>query len=185
MKTLGIILSILGIMSMPASNTIYDYSAKDIDGNNVNLSDYKGKVLLIVNTASECGFTPQYEQLEMIYKRYNQFGFEILGFPCNQFGGQEPGSEEDIKEFCQKNYGVSFPMFSKIDVKGENQHPIYEFLTQKSKNGKLDSEVKWNFQKYLIDKDGKLVEMFKSNVDPVDADFLEKVNRLLFEKEEE
>lgn len=182
MKFLAIAISMLGLMVIPAANSIHTYTANDINDQEVKLSDYDGKIVLIVNTASECGFTPQYEQLQAIYQRYNSFGFEILGFPCNQFGGQEPGNNNQIAQFCSSNYGVTFPMFSKIDVKGENQHPIYKFLTDKELNGVKDSEVQWNFQKYLLDRNGKLVEVYGSDVDPYNADFLEKLNRLLLDQ---
>ncbi len=182
MKILALAISMIGLMSIPATQSIHTLSANDINGQEVNLSDYQGKVLLVVNTASECGFTPQYEQLQMLYQRYESLGFEILGFPSNQFGGQEPGTNQEIAQFCSANYGVTFPMFSKIDVKGANQHPVYAFLTQKSQNGVMDSDVSWNFQKYLIDRDGKLVEVFASNVDPYSEEFIEKLNRLLLDQ---
>lgn len=134
--------------------SIYDYDAKTLDGKPARLSDYKGKVLLVVNTASECGFTPQFEGLEALYKRYSDRGLAILGFPCNQFGKQEPGSAAEIGAFCQKNYGVTFPMFEKIDVNGESAHPLYQWLKQ-SAPGLLGSErIKWNFTKFLIDRTG-------------------------------
>lgn len=136
--------------------TIYQFNMTSIDGENVDLSQYKGKVLIVVNTASECGLTPQYEHLQAFWDSYKDKGVVILGFPANNFGGQEPGSDTEIKGFCQRNYGVTFPMFSKISVTGSDQHPLYQFLTQKKLNGVQDSEVQWNFQKYLIGKDGKL-----------------------------
>lgn len=144
----------------------YQLSAKDIDGKMINFSAFKGKKVMVVNTASECGYTPQYKVLEEVYNEYKSKNFVIIGFPCNQFGGQEPGTESEIKSFCTKNYGVSFLMMSKIDVKGEKQSPIYSWLTKKIENGKLDSEVKWNFQKYLIDENGELKEMLPSSESP-------------------
>lgn len=144
----------------------HSFSAKDIDGNIIDFSKFKGKKVMVVNTASECGYTPQYKALEEVYKANKNKNFVVIGFPCNQFGGQEPGSEREIKSFCSKNYGVSFLMMSKIDVKGNKQHPLYSWLTKKSENGKLDAEVKWNFQKYLINENGELAEMLPSSESP-------------------
>jgi glutathione peroxidase len=144
----------------------HSFSAKDIDGNTIDFSKFKGKKVMVVNTASECGYTPQYKALEEVYKANKNKNFVVIGFPCNQFGGQEPGSEREIKSFCSKNYGVSFLMMSKIDVKGNKQHPLYSWLTKKSENGKLDAEVKWNFQKYLINENGELAEMLPSSESP-------------------
>ncbi len=142
--------------------TVYDFEMPRLNGKPQALADYRGKVLLIVNTASKCGFTPQYEGLEKLYKDYKDKGFEILGFPCNQFGAQEPGSEDDIGEFCQINYGVSFPMFSKIDVNGRGAAPLYKFLKQ-ARKGFLGSErIKWNFTKFLLDREGNVVRRFAS-----------------------
>ena len=138
------------------NRTIYQFTVEDINGNPFALADLKGKKVMIVNTASKCGLTPQYKELEALYERYKDKDFVIIGFPANNFLGQEPGSNEQIASFCSINYGVTFPMMSKISVKGKNMHPLYQFLTQKSKNGVEDSKVKWNFQKYLIGRDGKL-----------------------------
>ena len=138
------------------NQTIYQFTVEDINGKPFALADLKGKKVMIVNTASKCGLTPQYKELEALYKQYKDKDFIIIGFPANNFLGQEPGSNEQIASFCSINYGVSFPMMSKISVKGKNMHPLYQFLTQKSKNGVEDSKVKWNFQKYLIGRDGKL-----------------------------
>jgi glutathione peroxidase len=136
--------------------TVYDYEATTLDGKPARLSDYKGKVLLVVNTASKCGFTPQYEGLEQLYKRYAERGLAVLGFPCNQFGEQEPGTATEIGAFCQKNYGVTFPMFEKIDVNGDSAHPLYQWLKH-SAPGVLGSErIKWNFTKFLIDRSGQV-----------------------------
>jgi glutathione peroxidase len=136
--------------------SIYDYEAKTLDGKPARLADYEGKVLLVVNTASECGFTPQLAGLEAIYERYRERGFAVLGFPCNQFGEQEPGTAAEIGAFCQKNYGVTFPMFEKIDVNGDNAHPLYQWLKH-SAPGVLGSErIKWNFTKFLIDRSGQV-----------------------------
>ncbi|MDX2003263.1 MAG: glutathione peroxidase [Chitinophagales bacterium] len=136
---------------------IYQFTMKSIDGKEVPLSNYKGKVVIIVNTASKCGLTPQYEELEKFYEQYKDKNVAILGFPANNFLWQEPGSDDEIKSFCQKNYGVTFDMFSKISVKGNDIHPLYQFLTSKSLNGAVDAPVSWNFQKFIINKNGKVV----------------------------
>ena len=138
------------------NQTIYQFTVEDINGKPFALANLKGKKVMIVNTASKCGLTPQYKELEALYQQYKDRDFIIIGFPANNFLGQEPGSNEQIASFCSINYGVTFPMMSKISVKGKNMHPLYQFLTQKSKNGVEDSKVKWNFQKYLIGRDGKL-----------------------------
>lgn len=148
--------------------SIYQFTVKDINGDDFSFSDLKGKKILIVNTASKCGLTPQYEQLESLYNTYKNQNFVVVGFPANNFANQEPGSNEEIAEFCQANYGVSFPMMSKISVKGDDMHPLYEFLTQKEKNGVVDSEVEWNFQKYLIDEDGQLAKVISPKTLPTD-----------------
>ena len=138
--------------------TLYDFKAKTLDGKDFDFSSLKGKKVLIVNTASECGFTPQYADLEKLYEKYSPGGkFTILGFPCNQFGGQEPGTNDTIRAFCTRNYGVTFQMMDKVDVKGDHQAPVYKWLTNKSENGVENSEVMWNFQKYMIDENGKYV----------------------------
>jgi len=145
---------------------IYDFSVKDIHGKTVKLDTYKGKALLIVNTASKCGFTPQYKGLEAVYKKLHAKGLEILGFPCNQFGEQEPGSEAEIESFCEINYGVTFPLFAKIDVNGSDAAPLYQYL-KKAKPGLLGSEaIKWNFTKFLVDRKGNVVERYAPNVEP-------------------
>lgn len=146
--------------------TVYDFSAKRLDGTEQSLADYKGQVLLIVNTASECGFTPQYEGLQKLHDELHARGFSVLGFPCNQFGGQEPGNDEQIASFCKLNYGVTFPMFSKIEVNGDGTHPLYTYLKSSGK-GVLGSEgIKWNFTKFLIGKDGKTVKRYAPNAKP-------------------
>ncbi len=144
---------------------LYNLSAKLNNGRNKKLADYEGKVLLIVNTASKCGFTPQYEGLQSLYAKYKARGFEVLGFPCDQFGHQEPSSDAEIKSFCQLNYGVSFPLFSKIEVNGENTHPVFQFLKSK-KGGLLGDSIKWNFTKFLVDKKGRVVERFAPMTTP-------------------
>lgn len=149
-----------------AKQTIYQFKVEDLSGNKFDFAKLKGKKILIVNTASKCGFTPQYEQLEAIYKEYKDKGFVVVGFPANNFKEQEPGTNKEIESFCKLNYGVSFPMMDKISVVGDDMSPIYQFLTQKSKNGLKDSEVKWNFQKYLINEKGELVEVYYSKTKP-------------------
>jgi len=144
---------------------LYDYVVKDETGKAVQLSEYKGKVLLIVNTATGCGFTPQYEGLETLYKKYQAQGFEILDFPCNQFGEQAPGSIVEIKEFCQLNYQTTFPLFAKIEVNGEKEEPLFTYL-KSQKGGLLGSKIKWNFTKFLINKDGEVVERFSPKTTP-------------------
>ncbi|MCA1321153.1 glutathione peroxidase [Bacillus tianshenii] len=147
--------------------SIYEFSAKDLKGNDIPLSEYRGHVVLIVNTASKCGFTPQYEELEQLYKEYADRKFVILGFPCNQFGNQEPGSEDDIGEFCQLNYGVTFPMFAKVDVNGDNAHPLFNYLKENA-TGLLGSKaVKWNFTKFLVNRDGEVVDRIASATSPL------------------
>ena len=148
--------------------SVYDYSAKTLDGQDVSLADYRGQVLLIVNTASKCGFTPQYEGLEALYRDYKDRGLTVLGFPCNQFGAQEPGNAEEIASFCSLTYDVTFPMLAKIDVNGPSAHPLYAFL-KKEQKGLLGTEgIKWNFTKFLIGRDGEVVERFASTTKPED-----------------
>jgi len=156
----------LFIVSLLGAQGIYDFTVKDIDGNDFSLSQLKGKKVMIVNVASKCGLTPQYEQLEQVYKEFKDENFVIIGFPANNFMKQEPGTDEEIKEFCTLNYGVTFPMMSKISVKGKDKAPIYEWLTSEELNGYKNSSVKWNFQKYLIDENGELAEVISPNVKP-------------------
>lgn len=147
-------------------NSIYDMNVNSLTGESVDLSAWRGKVLLIVNTASKCGFTPQYKGLEALHEKYKDQGFEVLGFPCNQFGGQEPGNAEEIGAFCEKNFGVSFPLFEKIDVNGEHAHPLFTLL-KKQAPGILGTEgIKWNFTKFLIGKDGKVLDRFAPTTSP-------------------
>lgn len=156
--------------------TVYDFSAKTITGEEKSLKDYKGKALLIVNVASKCGFTPQYKGLQEVYDKYKDQGLEILGFPCNQFGGQEPGTEADITSFCELNYGVNFPMFAKVDVIGDKAHPLYTYMTEQAPGLLGMKAVKWNFTKFLIGKDGKVVGRFAPQTKPVDLEVeIEKV----------
>jgi glutathione peroxidase len=154
------------------NNSIYNYKVTDINGKIFDFSTLKGKKVLIVNTASNCGFTPQYKELETLYQTYKNNGFVIVGFPANNFGAQEPGSNEEIASFCQKNYGVSFPMMGKVSVKGDDMTAVYQFLTQKSKNGVMDSTVKWNFQKYLINEKGELEKVMGSQTTPLSPEIV-------------
>lgn len=160
-------LTTLGTGNM--SNSIYDFTMKDIDGKAVNLEQYKGKVVMIVNVASKCGYTPQYEGLQEIYETYKSKDFVILGFPANNFKGQEPGSNEEIKEFCTLEYGVEFPMFSKVSVLGDDQDELFDFLTHQG-NPDFTGDISWNFEKFLINKEGKLIRRFKSKVKPESKD---------------
>ncbi|GEP50964.1 glutathione peroxidase [Flavobacterium noncentrifugens] len=152
--------------------SIYQFKAEDLSGNAFDFSTLKGKKVLIVNTASKCGLTPQYEQLETLYEKYKDQNFVIIGFPANNFASQEPGTNAEIGAFCQKNYGVTFPMMSKISVKGDDQNEIYQFLTQKSKNGLQDSEVEWNFQKYLLNEKGELERVISPKTLPTDPEIV-------------
>ncbi|MBO0947113.1 glutathione peroxidase [Fibrella forsythiae] len=156
------------------TKSLYDFSMKSLDGKTVSLSQYKGKKVIILNTASECGYTPQYADWEAFYKQHKD-KVVVLGFPANNFGGQEPGSSEQIASFCQKNYGVTFPLFEKIDVVGENQAPLYKWLTTKSMNGWNEQAPKWNFCKYVVDENGKLTHFFASGVKPNDDSFRKAV----------
>lgn len=162
---------------LPEKANVYKYEVLNIDKEEVSLSDYKGKVLLIVNVASKCGFTPQYEGLEKIYRKYKPQGFEVLAFPCNDFKKQEPGTNEEIKNFCSVNYDVTFPLFDKISVKGENKAPLYKMLTDNPVTGK--SEVRWNFEKFLIDKNGNVVKRFRSPTKPDSTKITLAIEKLL------
>jgi len=151
---------------------IYQFTVKDLYGDDFDFKTVKGKKVMIVNTASKCGFTPQYEDLQKLYNTYKDKDFVIIGFPANNFGQQEPGSDKEIASFCKENYGVTFPMMSKISVKGDDMHEVYQFLTIKSKNGYEDSEVAWNFQKYLLNERGELVNVIGSKTLPTDASII-------------
>lgn len=166
-QLLVLLLTITTTATMAQEKTLYDFKASTIDGQEFDFSTLKGKKVLIVNTASKCGFTPQYEDLQKLYEKYGGEGFEIIGFPANNFMGQEPGSNDEIAAFCKKNYGVTFTMMEKISVKGKDQHPIYSWLTEKEQNGVEDAKVKWNFQKFLIDEKGKYVKTLSPNTDPM------------------
>ena len=167
-KRLITIIALMAMIIAPAlsQKSIYDFTVETIDGQQFSFADLRGKKVMIVNTASKCGHTPQYKDLELLNKAYKQ-KLVIIGFPANNFMNQEPGSNEEIKEFCDSKYGVTFPIMSKISVKGDDMHPLYKWLTSKSANGVLDSEVAWNFQKYLIDEEGNLVGFFKPAVKPL------------------
>ncbi len=156
-------------------STVYDFSITSIDGKEINLEDYKGKKMLFVNVASKCGYTPQYEGLQKLYEQ-NIENLVIIGLPCNQFMHQEPGTNKEIKSFCTKNYGVTFPITEKVSVKGDKIHPLYSWLTRKELNGVEESKVKWNFQKYLIDEEGKLVQVFGSKVEPLSPEIIDAIN---------
>ena len=157
-----------------STKSIYDFKVEALDGSTIDFSTYKGKKILIVNTASECGYTPQYEGLQKLYDTYKE-KLVIVGFPANNFGGQEPGSNVTIKEFCKKNYGVTFPMAAKISVKGDDMAPIYKYLTSKSENGVLDAVVGWNFGKFLLDEKGNLMQYFPSKVTPMSEEITSKL----------
>lgn len=157
--------------------SFYDFKVKTIDGAEFDLAQLKGKKVMVVNTASKCGLTPQYEKLEKLYKEYGGDKFVIIGFPANNFLGQEPGSNKEIAEFCQKNYGVTFPMMEKISVKGKDQHELYQWLTNKSLNGVSDASVSWNFHKFLIDENGKWVKSINAQTDPMDKEIIEWIKK--------
>lgn len=164
--------------SAPAS--LHDFTVEDLAGNLVSLNQYAGKVVLVVNTASECGFTPQYAELETLYNLYKDRGFVVLAFPSNDFGGQEPLKGAEIQQFCEKNYGVSFPVFQKISVKnGNDQHPLFQFLSSKKLNGKINSNPKWNFHKYLIDKEGHVQNYYYSTTSPTANRLKKAIENLL------
>jgi len=175
---LAVLLSMLGITIH--AGTIYDITLKDIDGRKTTLSAYKSKVLLIVNVASKCGYTPQYKGLESIYQKYKERGLVVLGFPCNQFGGQEPGTNEEIKQFCLSKYSVTFPMFDKIEVNGANRHPLYVALAGKS--SPFPGDIKWNFNKFLVGRDGKIIKRFESRTTPDSAELIKEIESALAAK---
>ncbi len=156
------------------AQSIHSFKVQGIDGKQINFASFKGKKILVVNTASKCGYTPQYEALEKVYEQYKD-KLVIIGFPCNQFGGQEPGTNEEIVSFCKKNYGVTFPLADKVDVKGDKTAPIYQWLTQKAKNGLVDATITWNFNKFLLDENGKMIAYFPSNVKPDSEDILSRL----------
>ena len=165
------------LSSSSLKESIHQFIVTDIEGNKFDFSTLKGKKIMVVNTASRCGKTPQYEKLEELYTKYKSKNFVIVGFPANDFLMQEPGSNEDIAKFCKKNYGVSFPMMSKISVNGKKIHPVYKFLTKKSLNGLKDNKVEWNFQKYLLDENGYLARVISPSTAPDDATIVEWINK--------
>ena len=170
MKFLSLIIAITAmtqIANAQSNKSFYDFKATTLEGQSFDLSSLKGKKVLVVNTASKCGYTPQYAQLEELYKKYADKNFVIIGFPANNFLSQEPGTNSEIREFCTKNYGVTFPMMSKISVKGKDIEPLYQWLTSKDENGVMDAPVKWNFQKFMIDENGKLVGMASPGDSPM------------------
>lgn len=165
-------------VSLP-TKTVYDFTVKDIDGKKVSLDAYKGKVLLFVNVASLCGNTPQYKDIQALYTKYKDKGLVVLGFPANNFMGQEPGDDKEIKQFCTREYAVTFPMFSKISVKGKDIAPLYTYLTQKAENGVIDAPVTWNFQKFLVGKDGKVITSFSPRTLVSEAEVVAAVEKAL------
>ena len=169
MKNLILFLSFFLFLSsaVAAQKNFHSFKTQTIDGKDFDLASLKGKKVLVVNTASKCGLTPQYKELEALYKQYKDKNFVIIGFPANNFLSQEPGSNEEIAEFCELNYGVTFPMMSKISVKGKDQDPIYKWLTSKTENGKIDAEVSWNFQKFMIDENGNLIDVVSPKENPM------------------
>jgi len=162
--------------------SVLDFTVRDIDGKDVKLSKYKGDVILVVNVASKCGYTPQYEGLQAIYKKYQDKGFYVLGFPANNFGGQEPGTNTEIKEFCESKFHVTFPMFAKISVKGDDIDPLYKFLTEKATNGDFAGDITWNFNKFLVDRSGKVVARFSSKDTPESEAVTSAIDRYLAQK---
>ena len=166
-------------MATASSRSIYDVELRSLNGKQVKLSDYAGKVVLAVNVASKCGFTPQYAGLQTMHDRYSSRGFTVLGFPCNQFFHQEPGTADQIQEFCSLNYGVTFPLFAKLDVKGEAQHPLYSILSEAADDSGKAGNVRWNFEKFLVGRDGRVARRFRSKVEPEDPRIIEAVESLL------
>ena len=163
--------------SLFAASNVYDFTLNSIDGSPTPLSEYKGKVLLLVNVASKCGFTPQYAGLESLYEKFKEQGFEIIGIPANNFGGQEPGTNEEIKTFCTRKYSVTFPMMSKVSVLGSDKVDLYQFLTDKSANPSTGGEIKWNFTKFLVSRDGKVIARFEPNIAPDAPELVGAVER--------
>jgi glutathione peroxidase len=174
-------LALLGLFAMAtqaSAANLYDFTLPSIDGKPMPLSDFKGKVILVVNVASRCGYTPQYSALESVYEKYKDKGFVILGFPANNFGAQEPGTNEEIKTFCSRKYNVSFPMYSKISVKGDDETPVYQYLTKKTKP-ELAGDIKWNFTKFLVDRNGNVVHRFEPATTPDSPEVISAIEQLL------
>lgn len=188
-KALTLILSLAGITACTPglsdeaaeADSPWAFTVKDIQGNDVDLAKYKGQVALIVNVASKCGLTPQYEQLNVVYEKYKDRGFVMLGFPANNFMGQEPGTNEEIQEFCKVNYGVTFDIFSKISVKGKDMAPLYQFLTSKEKTGDFGGNISWNFDKFLVGRDGKVIARFNPRTKPNATEVIEAIEKALAE----
>jgi len=181
MKTIALLIGLFALQTVTArAESLYDIKLKDIDGKDTSLAAYKGKTLLIVNVASKCGLTPQYKALETTYQKYKDKGFVVLGFPCNQFGGQEPGTNEEIKQFCSGKYNVTFPMFDKLDVNGEKRHALYVALA--GKDSPFPGDIKWNFGKFLIGKDGKIVKRFEPRTTPDSAEVAQAIETVLAAK---
>ena len=181
MKTIALLASLIAMTNIAASaESLYDIKLKDIDGKDTTLAAYKGKAVLVVNVASKCGYTKQYAGLETMYKKYKDQGFAVLGFPCNQFGGQEPGTNEQIKEFCSGKFSVTFPLFDKIEVNGANRHPFYVALA--GKDSPFPGDIKWNFNKFLIGRDGKILNRFDSKVAPESEELTKAVEAVLVAK---
>lgn len=175
-KILAISIIIFAITIMNAQS-FYDFKVKTIEGNEFDFATLKGKKVMIVNTASKCGYTPQYAKLQKLYEEYGGEKFIIIGFPANDFLSQEPGTNEEIEEFCKKNYGVTFPIMEKISVNGKDIHPLYQWLTQKALNGITDSKVEWNFQKYIIDENGKIIGVFKPSTNPLSQEIIDLITK--------
>jgi glutathione peroxidase len=181
MKLIGVMAAAVCLLQVvAAAASLYDIPLKNIDGKNTSLGAYKGQVLLVVNVASKCGYTPQYQGLEALYRKYQAKGLKVLGFPCNDFGAQEPGTNEEIKAFCSSKYEVTFPMFDKLHVKGQEQHPLYAALT--GKDSRAPGDVKWNFSKFLIGRDGTLIQRFDSKVAPDSPELVEAIEAALARK---
>jgi len=181
MKTIALLATLLTLTGIAArADSLYDLKLKDIDGKDTTLAAYKGKVILIVNVASQCGYTPQYKGLEAIYQKYQGRGFVVLGFPCNQFGGQEPGTNEEIKQFCTSKFDVTFPLFDKLEVNGPHRHPLYAALA--GKDSPFPGDIKWNFNKFLLGRDGTMLKRFDSKVAPESAELTKAVEAALAAK---
>lgn len=182
MKTILLLLAttIFPMLTIQAADSIYDIPLKNLDGKDATLKPYQGKVMLIVNVASHCGFTPQYAALESLYKKYSKQGLVICGFPCNQFGGQEPGTAEEIKQFCTSKYDVTFPMFEKLEVNGENRHPLYVLLA--GKDSPFPGSIRWNFTKFVVGRDGKILARFDSKVKPDSPEVVNAIETALAAK---
>lgn len=180
MKTILLSILIFGFMASDTERTerIYQYELKSIDGKNISLEQFKGEVLLIVNTASECGFTRQYAGLQKLYEKYSDEGLTVLGFPSNDFGGQEPGTDEEIAAFCEMNFGVEFPLFSRLSVKGDDKHPLFDMLTNEQ-NPDFTGEIGWNFEKFLVDRNGNLLRRFNSRTEPESEELISAIETAL------